>query len=157
LIDAVLSLAGGVYARVDVYNNLFRYRAHTSRPSAQPTECFYDPQFPLGNIYVYPTPDATYTMELTALTSLAPFAAGTDTINLPPEYQLTLAANLAAHMLPTFGKTDPLLVEKAERAKVELAANNARRFVRLNCPHPWLARNHFCASANQARLPEDQK
>lgn len=144
IIDAVLTVSAGVYRRLEVWNQLFRYRAYTARPSGSPTELFYDPQFPLGTLIFYPTPNAIFSVDLVAWTPTAPFTAVGDTVALPPEYQAPLGLNLGARLLPIFGKSDALLIEQAKECKAVLSASNSKRFVRVECPHPHLARNHFC-------------
>lgn len=129
IVDAVLTVSTGVYAKLDIYNSMFRYRAFPSRPPGQPREIFYEATFTLGSITFYPTPDAVYSVDIYSLVSIVPFTNHTDTVPLPPEYEYALSTNLAAHLLSAFGKTDALLVSRAQRTKEALFTNNSKRLI----------------------------
>lgn len=130
LVEAVLTVSTGVFQPLKVFNTLDRYRGYRTLPTQQPSEVYYDPAFTLGTLTFYPTPDAAYAVALTSLVSLAPFAASTETIALPPEYENPLALNLAVRLLSTFGKTDALLVENAKKGEATLFTNNSKRLIR---------------------------
>jgi hypothetical protein len=133
IVDAVLTYtqSGGTdWRRLEVYNSLFRYRQYNQFPTALPREVYYDPQFALGTLTFYYTPDSNYPVALTAVVSQVPFVAVTDTINLPPEYESALGMNLAVRLLPSFNKVHPLLVDQARELKATLLTNNSKRRLR---------------------------
>jgi len=78
----------------------------------------------------YPTPDAAYAVALHSLVSIVEFAATTETIGLPPEYENPLALNLAMRLMSSFGKSDALLEKNALRAEATLFTNNSKRLIR---------------------------
>ncbi len=66
---------------------------------------FYDPAFPLGNLYLYPWPTAnTYAVGITRREILpASFPSLATVIVLPFEYYLTIVSNLALLLRPKYG------------------------------------------------------
>lgn len=129
-IESAYLTSGGVYYPLNVYNSSLRYDEYTVRPSGLPTEVYYDPQYPLGKIVFYLTPNAAYSVHLATSTSLAELTLLADTVSLPPEYNLALWTNLAVLLMPTFGKSDNLLIKLAKDAKGVLATNNSKRFIK---------------------------
>lgn len=73
---------------------------------------FYDPQWPAGQVYFYPVPEATiYELHILVRTPLTAFVNLTDTIVMPNEYEAALLYNLqvrlrAAYRLPP----DPVII-----------------------------------------------
>ena len=130
LVDAVLTVSTGVFQRLKVFNALFRYRGYRTYSTAQPSEVYYDPAYTLGTMTFQPTPDAAYAVALHSLVSLTEFAATTETIGLPPEYENPLALNLAMRLMSSFGKSDALLEKNALRAEAALFTNNSKRLIR---------------------------
>jgi hypothetical protein len=70
-----------------------------------PYYIFYDPAFPLGNVYFWPRPDSRYEMHLTVKQQLGPFSTLHVDISLPEEYEAAIYHNLvtrlrAGHRLP---------------------------------------------------------
>jgi hypothetical protein len=129
LVQAVLTVGTILYPLM-VYNTLDRYRGYRTLPTGQPIEVYYDPQFTLGTLTFYYTPDAAYAVALTSLVSQAPFAVSTETIGLPPEYENPLALNLAMRLMSSFGKSDALLEKLAKEAEATLFTNNSKRLIR---------------------------
>lgn len=64
---------------------------------------YYEPSYPLGNLWLYPTP-TTGVLHLTTWTPLASFAASDD-VALPPGYQEALTYHLAIRLAPEYGRT----------------------------------------------------
>lgn len=92
----------------------------TTITSNFPDTLFYDPQWPLGVINVYPTPSVSYTLYWDSLLPLTTFAALTTTFTLPPGYKRAITLNLAIELHPYFG--GQLMPEVATRASISLAA-----------------------------------
>jgi len=134
LVDAVLTESTGVFRSLAVYNALFRYRDYRTYPTGIPDEVYYDPAWTLGTMNFYPTPDAAYAVDLHSLVSIVEFAASTETIALPPEYENPLVLNLAMRLMSSFGKSDALLEKNALRAEATLFTNNSKRLIPDNVP-----------------------
>lgn len=132
IVAAKVALSGSDYP-LKVSNSILDYVPYmTKTAQGQPTHLFYDADYAsaLATIWLYPSPSDAYVMTLYSLTSLAPVATTAKTIALPPEYEWALSANLAAHLMASYGKTDASLVKKAQETKAALKANNVKRLLR---------------------------
>jgi len=93
-------------------------------PTTLPTDLFYIPNWPLGELYFWPVPTIAYGLELNYRTVLAQLAL-TDSFNLPPGYQdaitLTLAEDLSG---PFRAAVSGQLAQKAAHARAVVFANN---------------------------------
>jgi hypothetical protein len=64
---------------------------------------FYDAAFPLGNIFVWPVPQASiYEIHLLMKDQLVDFAALATVVNMPEEYELAIQLNLAMYLRVAF-------------------------------------------------------
>lgn len=86
-----------------------------------PTTIFYDPQYPLGIINVFPVPLAAYTLFWDSYLQIGQFAAVGTTIALPPGYIDMLQHNLAVRLGPFF-KNQPVSQDIKDLARETLAA-----------------------------------
>lgn len=95
-------------------------------PGPWPILLYYDPTFPLGNIYCYPNPSQGGVLHLWTDTLLSDFATLTQAINLPQGYARAIKKNLALELAPEYGKTaGALLVKQAADSISKLKALNA--------------------------------
>ena len=93
-----------------------------------PYYLYYDNAFPLGTLYPWPAPNATlYGLTVTIKMVLSQFAALTDDINLPAEYQEALIYNLAVRMRALYQMpADPVIVTLAKNALNTIRNANAQ-------------------------------
>ena len=101
--------------------NLIGMKALGSMPSS----IYYDPGYPLGTLYFWPVPNASYELHITTMETLPQFIAPAVPVNLPPEYMAALRYNLAIYLAPSY-QIDPM------RALSMLAANAKRVLKRMN-------------------------
>lgn len=93
--------------------------------SAVPRHLYYSPDWPNGNIYLWPWANTAYGLELETTTLLAQVAT-TDTLSLPFGYQQALRLTLAERLAPGFGQTvDPATKQAALDARNRAFAQNA--------------------------------
>lgn len=118
------------------YNNL-SLKANSGRPFY----LFYRPGYSLGNLYLYPTPQITETLWLVSLkpfTETSSFAAATDTLSFPPNYEEALIYNLAIRLAPEFGikvsSEVAAISSDSYLALVGLNASNQVEPVRISLP-----------------------
>ena len=90
---------------------------------------FYDPQYPLGLIYTYPTASlTTYQLWLESYKPMAQFATLTSTMNLPGEYFEELVILLMDELAPEYGyELSQKQERKVETVKDLMKARNFRR------------------------------
>lgn len=67
-----------------------------------PELLYYDKAYPLGTLYVWPVPQAAWTLRLSTWNQLASIATVGTTVNLPPGYEDMLTWNLAEALWPTY-------------------------------------------------------
>lgn len=100
----------------------------STQTSNFPNTLFYDPQFPLGTLHFFPTPNASYTaywdsyLQLVTLTSLS------TAVSLPPGYKRALGTNLAVAIKPYFtaAQIDPAVIKEALESKGNIKRTNIR-------------------------------
>jgi len=83
--------------------------------NAFPRYAFYDMAYPMGNLFVWPVPNNTYTIFISTITQLQQFQTVADQITLPPEYFAALMWNLVLELYPFYGLPEaPAVRGKAE-------------------------------------------
>lgn len=80
-----------------------------------PTKANYKASMSTGTLYVYPVPNATRTMKLLTRVVVAAYSAVTDTVTLPPGWELALTSNLAVALAPEYEKQVSPEVQKIAR------------------------------------------
>ncbi len=99
----------------------------TKAVSAQiQTIVYYDPTFPNGTLYMWPTPsDLSYRLVLWTWTSVTEFATLDDVIALPPGYERALRSNLAVELSPRYGRdVMDALAKTANESKAQIKRTN---------------------------------
>jgi hypothetical protein len=80
-----------------------------------PVAIFYDPDYPLANVYVWPLCDSRWEIHLLVKQPIAQPSVLSDTINLPQEYLEAIMWNLAARLRPMYGQgPDPTIAAEAK-------------------------------------------
>jgi hypothetical protein len=87
---------------------------------------WYNPTFPLGNLYFYPAPSGAGQLHLFTDTILSDFNSLTQAINLPQGYSRAIKKNLALDLAPEYGKSPGrLLMDQAKESLQFVRAQNA--------------------------------
>jgi hypothetical protein len=95
-----------------------------------PNTLFYDPQYPLGVINLYPQPLEAWTLYFDSLLQISTFSTLTTTMSVPPAYERAYVLNLALELTHTglhslLSQPDmAFLVKNAAEAKANLKRNN---------------------------------
>jgi len=94
---------------------------------------YYDPIYPLGNIFIYPTPDKAYTLYIKSWKALSSLTLLTSDITLEPVYLETIKYNLAIRLAPEFGVEPKQVVVDGARELFDillrLSAPNMTSFI----------------------------
>jgi len=108
----------------DDYNDIRLKTLQTNFPSY----CYYEPAFPLGNLYVYPVcAVSNESITLTSWKPLAMIADPTATVSLPPGYWEALVFNLAIRIAEEYQfDIRPTTVALAESALKKIKRLNQR-------------------------------
>ena len=101
-----------------------------------PDTIFYDPQYPLGIINVYPTPSIGYTLYFDSYLQLSEFSSLSTTVSFPPGYVRAIKSNLAIEVKPGFkdAQIDPIIVEVASRSIAAIKRSNIKENVAVFDP-----------------------
>lgn len=101
-----------------------------------PDHLFYDPQYPLGIINIWPTPSSGYTCSFLSYLQLGDFANLKSSFNLPPGYKRAITTNLCLSLKPYFtsAQIDPLVIKEASETKASVKRNNMRTQVAVFDP-----------------------
>lgn len=93
-------------------------------PSVIPRFIFLDGNFPIANLYVWPLPNSSSTLNLTLNMPLGLLEVDS-AISLPPSYRMALRFNLAVALAPEYGQeASPTVQAKAIDSMRILQSNN---------------------------------
>lgn len=97
-----------------------------------PTDLYYSPDWPNGNLFIWPIPQIAYLLELETWVPLLGEASLQSIFSLPPGYKEAVKLTLAESACPSLGKqADPILVQNAMKARAAIQS--------ANCASPTLA------------------
>ena len=94
-----------------------------------PEYVFYDPAYPLGNVYVWPVPSppGVYEVHLTVFEELRTFSSRFADFNLPDEYLEAILYNLALRLISMYKlPADQVVIGLAKSSLNILKQNNAK-------------------------------
>ena len=108
----------------DIWNTI----GAKTNTSQIPDTLFYDPQFPLGIINIYPIPSINYTLFWDSYAQFSGFATQQTAVSLPPGYVMALKTNLAVELHPYYLETDinPLIMRSASTSKANVKRTNTK-------------------------------
>lgn len=86
----------------------------------------YNPEYPRGKVFLFPTPDSTYSFYIRAAKTLTGFSDKTTSVNFEPGYVRAIITNLAVEISPNFGKkVSKELAFAAQQAKKAIKSANS--------------------------------
>lgn len=95
-----------------------------------PSVIFYDPQFPLGIINIFPVPLINYTVFFDSYRQLTEFPDVETALSFPPGYQRALRTNLGMEIADFYGVTPtPNLARKASISLGNIKRTNIREVI----------------------------
>jgi hypothetical protein len=98
-----------------------------------PNTLFYDPQFPLGIINIYPIPNISWTLFFISRLQLADLSDLEASLSLPPGYEKAIVDNLTLELIPYFKgdgfQVPPLWMKQAGESKGNVKRTNIRENV----------------------------
>jgi hypothetical protein len=124
----ITTAGGGLDYPIDFEGGRDKYNAIglKSVQAPWPIVGWYNPTFPLGNVYFYPNPSGAGQLHLFTDTILSDFTTLTQSINLPQGYARAIKKNLALELAPEYGKSaGALLVKQAAESLAMIRALNA--------------------------------
>jgi hypothetical protein len=92
-----------------------------------PQGIYYDPNFALGAIYVWPIPSGNGTLILHSEKPLTTYSLISEDVTLPPGYKKALRYNLAMELAPEYGKAiSQDIAMQASESKALIMRTNTR-------------------------------
>ena len=92
-----------------------------------PTDLYYTPKWPNGEIYLWPVPITAFGIQLETWTVLGGFTGLADDFDLPPGYEEALTLTLAESLGPSFGiAPNVMLSNLAQKARVTIQSLNSK-------------------------------
>jgi hypothetical protein len=125
-VDSAQYTLNGITYPVSVLNSREDYENITLKSIAGtlPTAIFFQRDYPLGTIYVWPQPSVG-SITLVTKDVLTEYASLSDDTAVPPEYALAMRFSLAELLMPTFGVGPrPDIVANAIKARKVMKRNN---------------------------------
>lgn len=112
------------------------YRRQISKTTqTRPRIMAYNPEYPLGKVFFWPTPPTTDTVHFRAAKTLTGFSDKTTKVDLEPGYSRAIISNLAIEISPNFGKkVSKELAFLAEQAKRSIKSANSIPIKPSTCP-----------------------
>lgn len=93
--------------------------------SGIPQKLFYEPEFPLGKVYLWPKPALAYSIALWVWDSIPTFTSLDQPVSLPPAYAKMMRYLLAVELAPEYSKTpSPLVMQIASETKAAIQRLN---------------------------------
>lgn len=138
--SAYVSMYHGTPQQIDTPLELVKAREDYNRVALKalatfPSILYYDNDYPLGRAYAWPIPTSLYSITITVKMPLVSFAAVSDDVTLPPEYQEALIYNLAARLRALYQlPVDPAVIALAKAALGTVRAANTQ-IERLQIPN----------------------
>jgi len=101
-----------------------------------PEFLFYDPIYPVGVIYLYRVPSASYTIHIESTKELTGTLAIATTLLLPPEYEEAIVTNLTIRLAPSYKvQITPFMYQAAsDSLKPIRNLNAANRLEEMSMP-----------------------
>ena len=116
---------GNDYYMEVVTVDAFKRITNKTVSSDLPDHLYYETEYPLGKIHIYPEPSQANLIYLNTWQILQSFATLTEEIALPPGYERAIVYNLAEEIAPEFG------VELSAGAS-KIANESKQNLVRIN-------------------------
>lgn len=127
----ILDDNGNKYLVSVVPQDVYNWQSQNNINSNFPDTLFYDPQFPLGIINIFPVPNISYTIFWESYLQLTEFASLAATLNLPPGYERAFKKNLAVELAPFYPTAvlSQATIAQAARALGNIKRTNTRPLV----------------------------
>lgn len=132
----ILDVNNNRYLMTVVDNLTWNLQTTSTANTNLPDTLWYDPQYPLGFINIWPTPDINYTCSFMSYQQLGGFINLQAAFSLPPGYKRAITTNLAVTAKPYFtsSQLDPDVREEARETKGSVKRNNMRAQISVYDP-----------------------
>ena len=103
--------------------------------ASYPSYLYYQSDFPLGTIKLWPVPSSANTLNLNVWNQIAAFASTASTVSLPPGYTRMMDYNLAVELAPEYLVEPSMTIQKiANDSKSRIKIVNSKNAPTLRSP-----------------------
>lgn len=102
--------------------------------AAPSTHIFYDSDFPTGKVYPWPLPNSNWELHIVTKAVLQAFAALSDTLTMPPEYEDTIYFNLLQRLRIAYRLPADPAIDGQARATLNTIRRANFQIARLRMP-----------------------
>ena len=106
-----------------------------------PVAIFYDSNYPLGSVYIWPVPNSTYQVHITMKAPLAAFGALSDTVSLPAEYEEALKMNLAIRLRVAYQLPGDAMLVTLAKVALNTIKNTNTQIAKMRMPNGLLGQS----------------
>lgn len=136
-IEAASAAISGIDSPIEIVDSVgWESVPEKAMTSVYIRKLFCDYLYPNSSISIWPTPRIAGTLEMVVYATITQFSAVTDTVDLPPGYEMAVRYNLAMALLPEYPRSqiDQSLPAQAQMYKASLAQLNASNHARSQTP-----------------------
>ena len=116
------------------YDNIVQKGLQTDYPRW----IMYDKTYPLGTLYLYPTPNSALSLRLRVNSEIAQYSSLTATVNLPPGFIRAIKYNLALEMAPAYKEPSQFIQKVAVESKKWIKTANVGKVPPLRIPSAYV-------------------
>lgn len=127
IISAFLRDSSGYDTELSIIGEVEYLKITDKDVNSRPNMLLYVPGNTTGTVYLYPEPDAAYTIYLLSQAAFTQYTSGSTTISLPAGYKSYLKYQLAVEIAPEFEMTpSPWILKQAERKLEKIMSTNIK-------------------------------
>lgn len=143
LLDAFLRDSDGTDYDIKIIDREWYNDKPRKTTESIPYQIYYEPSFPTGTLYLYTTPDKSYTLFLDSQKALSQYASTAVSLALPPEYETALKFNVAVDWANELGvEPSGVVAARAVQTLSQLKALHSTPVPRVNAM-PFGNRSNF--------------
>lgn len=133
------------YYLTEYNNEQYSNLAFKGTTGGIPDVYYYDGDYPLAKIYIYPKPSGVTTITLNSVKQLSEFTSLDTVFNLPKEYLLALEYNLSVMIAPQYEKEASMTVKQVANSskKTVQAQIKKRNYPKAKIDVPQRDTNNF--------------
>ena len=137
-ITSLFTSSGGIDYIAHEYSSAQYASLAYKNAEGYPDIYYYDNNYPLGTIYLYPKPTGVSTITINSVKELTSFTTLDAAFSMPAEYRIALEHNLAVYIAPEYEKEASITIQRvAKRTKNAILTqnnHNRRNIATLDVP-----------------------
>jgi len=136
-IEAASVASGGIDSELEIVDSAgWEMIPEKQAQSVYVRKLYCDYGYPFAAVYIAPIPRLGGQLEMWIYVTMTQFSSLSQTIDLPPGYEMALRYNLAVALLPEYPRSevDPTLLQQAQNYKASIVQLNSQNHMRSQAP-----------------------